>query len=53
MLTRVFIGLGLFMLGYYVGREVGRTEPVREHLRRVREEKQTVAEPPQPVEDNV
>jgi hypothetical protein len=37
MIYRLFINLGLFALGYYLGREVGRTESVRERMRQVRE----------------
>jgi hypothetical protein len=37
MISRLFVSLGLFALGYYVGREVGRTEAVREQMRQVRE----------------
>jgi hypothetical protein len=37
MITRLIINLGLFALGYYLGREVGRTESVRERMRQVRE----------------
>ena len=37
MIVRLFLGAGLFALGYYLGREVGRSEPVREELRRARE----------------
>jgi hypothetical protein len=36
MLTRIVAGLGLFALGYYLGKEVGRTEPVREELEAAR-----------------
>ena len=36
-IIRIFIGIGLFTLGYHVGREVGRLEPIREELRRARE----------------
>ena len=32
----VSIGLGLFGFGYYIGNQLGRTEHIREHLRRVR-----------------
>jgi hypothetical protein len=32
MLTRLVAGFGLFALGYYLGKEVGRTEPIREEL---------------------
>ena len=37
MIYRFIINLGLFALGYYLGREVGRTESVRERMRQVRE----------------
>lgn len=37
MFYRIIINLGLFALGYYLGREVGRTESVRERMRQVRE----------------
>jgi hypothetical protein len=37
LIVRVLVGVGLLCLGYYVGREVGRLEPVREELRRARE----------------
>lgn len=33
------VGLGLFSFGYYIGNQLGRTEHIREHLRRVREAK--------------
>lgn len=32
MLTRIVAGIGLFALGYYLGKEVARTEPLREEL---------------------
>jgi hypothetical protein len=32
LIARVLIGLGLAALGYYVGREVGRAEPIRRAL---------------------
>jgi hypothetical protein len=38
MITRLIINLGLFALGYYLGREVGRMESVRERMRQVRED---------------
>jgi hypothetical protein len=31
--VRIFIGAGLFALGYFLGREIGRTEPIRDRLR--------------------
>ncbi len=37
MLVRMMVGVGLLALGYYLGREVGRAEPLREELRRARE----------------
>lgn len=33
MLYRILVGLGLAFLGYYLGREVSRTQPVRVALR--------------------
>ena len=40
MIARVFIGIGLLLLGYCVGKEVGRMEPIREELRKAREKKE-------------
>lgn len=37
MFLRVILASGLLLLGYYVGREIGRTETVREELRRRRD----------------
>lgn len=37
MIQRILLGAGLFLLGFYVGREIGRTEPIREELRKERE----------------
>jgi hypothetical protein len=37
---RLLIGAGLFALGYYVGREIGRLESIREEMRRLREAQQ-------------
>ena len=37
MLYRILINLGIFAFGYYLGREVGRVESVREQLRQARE----------------
>ena len=37
MLLRLVVSAGLIALGYYMGREVGRLEPLREELRRNRE----------------
>ena len=38
---RLLIGAGLFALGYYVGREIGRLESIRDEMRRLREVQQT------------
>ena len=38
MIFRVFISLGLLGLGYYVGREIGRGEPIRKDLEKLRNE---------------
>ncbi len=34
---RLLMGAGLFALGYYVGREIGRLESIRDEMRRLRE----------------
>ncbi len=39
-LIRVLCGLGLMALGYYVGREVGRLEPIRDELFRTRRKRE-------------
>lgn len=36
MIYRMIVSVGLFALGYYLGREVGRTEAIREQLRLAR-----------------
>ena len=33
MIVRVLIGAGLFALGYFLGKEIGRTESVRDELK--------------------
>ena len=33
MIARIFVGAGLFALGYLVGREIGRAESIRDQLR--------------------
>ncbi len=38
MIIRVLLGAGLLALGYYVGREVGRAEPIRKQLDEARTE---------------
>lgn len=37
MIIRVLTGGALLLLGYYIGREVGRTEPIRKELKEARE----------------
>lgn len=32
MIWRLALSSGLILLGYYIGREVGRTEPIRREL---------------------
>lgn len=34
--VRVLIGVGLFTLGFQLGRAVGRTDPIAEELKRMR-----------------
>jgi hypothetical protein len=49
MIVRLFIGVGLLALGYFVGKEVGRTESLRAELeRRRRAEKGAAAGAPSP-----
>jgi hypothetical protein len=38
MIYRVFVSMGLLALGYYVGREIGRGEPIRKELKYWRDE---------------
>jgi hypothetical protein len=35
--VRIVIGAGLFVFGYLLGREVGRTESIREGLKKAQE----------------
>lgn len=37
ILLRLVAGAGLLALGYYVGREVGRLQPIREELKQTRD----------------
>ena len=34
--VRMRLGVGLFTLGYYMGREIGRLDSLREEMRRLR-----------------
>ena len=38
MIVRMLTGAALLLLGYYIGREVGRTEPIRKELEEARQE---------------
>ena len=38
MLMRLIVGAGLFAFGYYLGKQVGMTEPLRADLARAREQ---------------
>jgi hypothetical protein len=48
MIVRLLTGAALVLLGYYIGREVGRTEPIRKELEEAREndKKQSNEKPP-------
>ena len=37
MILRILAGAGLLLLGYYVGREIGRAEPIRKELKDARD----------------
>jgi len=41
MLMRLIVGAGLFAFGYYLGKQVGMTEPLRADLARAREQEET------------
>ena len=38
MFFRVFVSVGLLALSYYVGREIGRGEPIRKDLKDLRDD---------------
>ena len=42
MLGRLVVGVGLFALGYHLGREIGRADPIRDELKRARRQNQDV-----------
>lgn len=42
MLYKLVVNLGFLALGYYIGREVGRTEEVRERLAHARSTGETI-----------
>jgi len=43
MVVRIFIGVGLFVLGYFVGKEIGRAESIRDQLTWAAEEDDPVS----------
>lgn len=43
MLMRVITAIGLFAFGYYIGKQVGRMEPVNEELSQTRHARTTDA----------
>jgi hypothetical protein len=50
MIGRLMVGVGLFALGYYLGREMGRTEHIRNRLEQSRT-RQPAAAPESPDRD--
>ena len=38
MIFRLLFSASLFALGYYIGKEIGRTEPIRKDLEKARRE---------------
>lgn len=47
MITRILLGMGLILLAYYIGREMGRTEPLRQEMREYRRRRQDASHPSQ------
>jgi len=47
MITRILLGMGLIVLAYYIGREMGRTEPLRQEMREYRRRRQNMNTPSQ------
>ena len=41
MFLRVITGIGLFAFGYYIGKQVGRMEPINEELAHTRDQRST------------
>ncbi|MCG6859938.1 MAG: hypothetical protein LJE70_01425 [Chromatiaceae bacterium] len=48
MIVRVVIGAGLFALGYFLGKEIGRTESVRDELEWAADEDNRMSTKPEP-----
>jgi hypothetical protein len=40
MIFRILFGASLFALGYYIGKEIGRTEPIRNTLEKSRQQQE-------------
>ncbi len=40
MMFRLIIGAGLFAFGYYIGKQVGLTEPIRKEFAQAREKEE-------------
>jgi len=38
MIFRILFSASLFALGYYIGKEIGRTEPIRNSLEKARQQ---------------
>ncbi|MCG6969435.1 MAG: hypothetical protein LJE85_06685 [Gammaproteobacteria bacterium] len=51
MIVRVLTGAALVLLGYYIGREIGRTEPIRKELEEARENDKKQANAKTPAKD--
>ena len=48
MIIRILTGTSLLLLGYYIGREVGRAEPIRRELQEARDSDNKEPEKPSP-----
>jgi hypothetical protein len=44
MVVRILIGVGLFALGYFMGKEMGRAESIRDQLRWSMDEEEAAGE---------
>ena len=51
MIIRVLTGAALLLLGYYIGREVGRTEPIRKELEEARKNDKKPTKEKEPQKD--
>lgn len=48
MILRLLSGASLLLLGYYIGREVGRSEPIRRELQEARDADNAPSKKPSP-----